>query len=159
MPLPPDFGKSVNSILTRGCGGRLLLVPGFSDLPTSLQSILWSHGFSLRLASRSRHWFIAWKWKGLFRTTFYLISQFNASAFRDGGTSINDVRRFSAIFDLSSTMPDDFYPIRSDILGLFWAAFLNPPTYPKIGRHLWTFPCKKISLAQAFWSLIQILRL
>ena len=35
------------------------------------------------------------------------------------GTSTNDVRRFSAIFDLP-TMSDNFYPITSDICGLFW---------------------------------------
>ena len=35
------------------------------------------------------------------------------------GMSINDVRRFSAIFDLP-TMSDDFYPITSHIWELFW---------------------------------------
>ena len=51
--------------------------------------------------------------------------------FFNQGTSINDVRRFSAIFDLP-TLP---CPITSDFGGYF-----GPPTYPKIGRHLWTFP-------------------
>ena len=32
---------------------------------------------------------------------------------------------------LVPTMFNDFYPITS---------FLDPPTYPKIGRHLWMFP-------------------
>ena len=53
------------------------------------------------------------------------------------GTSINDVRRFSAIFDLP-TMFNYVYPITSNIWGLFGA-----PTYPKNGYHLWTFPYKK----------------
>ena len=44
------------------------------------------------------------------------------------GTSINDVRRFSVIFDLP-TLPCS---ITSD--------FGPPYQYPKIGRHLWTFP-------------------
>ena len=46
------------------------------------------------------------------------------------------VQRFSAIFDLT-TMSDDFYPITSDIWGPFRTP---PPSYPKIRRHLWTFP-------------------
>ena len=53
------------------------------------------------------------------------------------GTFINDIQRFSAIFDLL-TMSDNFYPIRSCT---FWG-FLDPLTYPKIGPHLWTFPNK-----------------
>ena len=49
------------------------------------------------------------------------------------GTSINAVRRFSAIFDLP-TLP---CPIKSDIFGLFCTPL---PTYPKIGLiYIWTF--------------------
>ena len=44
------------------------------------------------------------------------------------GTSINDVRRFSEIFDLPN-LP--FSPQKRPISGVI----LNPPTYPKIGRH------------------------
>ena len=46
--------------------------------------------------------------------------------------SINDVRRYSIIFDLPSC-PTLSYNVQ--FLGLFWT-----PTYHKIGRHLWTFP-------------------
>ena len=38
-------------------------------------------------------------------------------------TSINDVRRFSSIFDLP-TISDDFYPIMSNIRGLFGPSYL-----------------------------------
>ena len=50
------------------------------------------------------------------------------------GTSINDVRRFSAIFDLSTYLSTLPCPITSNFGGYFGL------TYPKIGRHLWTFP-------------------
>ena len=39
------------------------------------------------------------------------------------GTSINDVRRFLAIFDLH-TMSDNFYPVTSNIWGLFGPPYL-----------------------------------
>ena len=51
------------------------------------------------------------------------------------GTSINDVRRFSAIFYLPTYHVQQFLPYNVRYLGFF-----GPPTYPKIGRHLWTFP-------------------
>ena len=47
---PPDFGRSVNPISTRG-GGRLCLLnntgnPGFSDLPTALlRTTQWDQNF------------------------------------------------------------------------------------------------------------------
>ena len=43
------------------------------------------------------------------------------------GTSINDIPRFLAIFDL----PTLSYSITSDLGG----AILEPPNYPNIGRH------------------------
>ena len=43
----------------------------------------------------------------------------NRFCFHHMGTSINDVRRFSAIFDLPA-MSDNFYPITFDIWELFW---------------------------------------
>ena len=59
------------------------------------------------------------------------------------GTSINDVRRFSAIFDLP-TMSDNFYPITFDIWELFWTPI---PINSEIGRNLWTFPYPVVSSA------------
>ena len=55
---------------------------------------------------------------------------------RAKGTSINDVRCFSAIFDLPIYHVRPFLPYKVRYL----RAFLDSPIYPKIGRHLWTFP-------------------
>ena len=44
------------------------------------------------------------------------------------GTSINDVRRFLEIFDLT------YLPFSTLKRPIFWV-ILDPPTYPKIGRH------------------------
>ena len=52
-------------------------------------------------------------------------------------TSINDVRRFSPIFDLPTYHVWRFLPYNNI---QYFGAFLDPPTYPKIGCHLWTFP-------------------
>ena len=46
------------------------------------------------------------------------------------GTSINDVKRFFAIFDLPTYLPTLSYSITSD-----FRVILDPPTYPNIGRH------------------------
>ena len=46
------------------------------------------------------------------------------------GTSINDIQHFSAIFDLPTYHVQRFLPYNVWYLG----AFLDPPTYPKIGR-------------------------
>ena len=50
------------------------------------------------------------------------------------GTSLNDVRRFLAIFDIPIFHVRRFLPYNIRYLG----AFLDPPTYPKIiyGRSL-----------------------
>ena len=50
------------------------------------------------------------------------------------GTSINDVPRFLAIFDLPIYLPTLSYSITS-----YFRDYLGPPTYPNIGRHKWTF--------------------
>ena len=54
------------------------------------------------------------------------------------GTSTNDIPRFLAIFDLPT-----YFVLLYEIQN-FWA-ILDPPTYPNIGCHLWTFPIMEIS--------------
>ena len=55
------------------------------------------------------------------------------------GTSIKDVRHFSAIFDLPTHYVQQFLLYNVQYLG----AILDPSTYPKIVLHLWTFPLVK----------------
>ena len=52
------------------------------------------------------------------------------------GTYINDVRRFSTIFDPPSPPNVRFLP--SNVR--FFGVILDPPSPPKIGHHLCTFP-------------------
>ena len=54
------------------------------------------------------------------------------------GKTINDDRYFLVIFDLPT------YHVRQILLDNVWylGDFLDPPTYPNIGRHLWMFPTK-----------------
>ena len=69
------------------------------------------------------------------------------------GTSINDVLRFWAIFDLPTYQIRQFlsYNVR------YLEAFLDPPTYPKIGRYLWTLPLsteRNASLTSILFSML-----
>ena len=52
------------------------------------------------------------------------------------GTSNNDVQGFFAIFDLPTYLVL-LYNVR------FWGPILDPPIYPNIGFHYWTFPKEK----------------
>ena len=65
------------------------------------------------------------------------------SATLSWGTYINDVRQFLTIFDPPSPLTSDFYLLMSDFLGSFQTP---PPSPPKIGHHLCTFPNIKLTV-------------
>ena len=58
----------------------------------------------------------------------------------EAGPRGNVHKRRPTFFDLP-TMSDDFYPMTSNIWGLFWIPL---STYLKIGHHLWMFPSVRL---------------
>ena len=87
-------------------------------------------------------WFVLYRATILFNGSFYKLRNTYM------GTFIKDIPRFLAIFDLP-TLSYCMYNVP------FWD-YLGPPTYPNMGRHLWTVPNVSCFLVWFFRTFMAI---